>query len=178
MFELKKRSGLCAGERGQFFFPDIIMAVVIFLAALMFFFIASDFIFRQVELSSSTNEINELSYQAMSVLVSTPGYPQNWSKYTTSADVNSFGIASSKNVVDSYKLGRLLALLSTDYSATKQKLGFGYYDFSLELVDLNGSTVFSGGQVSSGYTKKLVFDRLVSYQGTEAILRGIVSYAN
>jgi hypothetical protein len=99
------------------------------------------------------------------------------------ADINSFGLAQSPNVIDIQKMLSIVDRLDSDlnYSSTKEKMGLGVFDFQLILLDETGAVINSsgvdlnGGRISVSPKLSLIYKRMVYYDGSEAVLEGIVS---
>jgi len=168
-------------SRGQFFSPDLIIAIGVFLIGLAFFFNASNNIFAQADLINERKNVDEVAHMVLSGLVLSPGVPSNWENGSLS-DVNSFGLALSANVIDSDKAVKLVNYLnnSSNYIIAKNALGAGRYDFYLRIFDANG-TIYSdgvslaGGDYSSSLKSKYYYQRIVFVEGKQAVLEGVVS---
>jgi len=164
------------GARGQFFSPDLIIAFGVFIFALALFFTSSNSVFARVGLVTEEKAADEVVHSVLNSLVFSSGSPADWDSRSIS-DVNSFGIASSANVLDENKLVSLINDLNnpTTYLETKTKLGLGEYDFYLRLVDRGGVEVLGGGKVSTNPRVTLFYERIVLYNSTPRILQGIIS---
>ncbi|VVB75369.1 Uncharacterised protein [uncultured archaeon] len=173
------------GQRGQFFSPDVMAAVGVFLFALAFFWSASSSIYSQTELIDLRRTADEGAHMALNNLVLSAGEPTNWVSEDF-LDINSFGLAKSPNVLDREKTVALMNNLNSDanYQKVKEKLGLGVFDFRLVLLDSAGA-IFneSGLDLNAGNTAAnpkliLIYKRAVYYDGEEAVLEGIVSLAS
>ena len=162
--------------KGQFFSPDLIIAVIVFILALAFFAISSSSINAQIQVFYEKNMLEEPAHSIMDYLVKEPGVPYDWQNKAL-GDVNLIGLVDGENMINEYKLNRFIYLLDNNYSFVKEKFAFGKYDFSLELIDTNGSVILSGGTVIQDYTMKLGYSRLVYFEDRQVTLRGVFSYA-
>ncbi|MFA6064469.1 MAG: hypothetical protein WCW44_01485 [archaeon] len=163
-------------QRGQFFSPDLIIAVGVFIFTLALFFTSSNSVFARVGLITDQKAADEVVHSVLNSLVFSSGSPMDWDERILS-DVNSFGIAKSSNVIDENKFFALITDLnnSSTYLQTKTKLGLGEYDFYLRLVDRGNTEVIGGGKVSANPRIKLLYERIVLYDSRQLILQGIIS---
>jgi hypothetical protein len=165
-----------SSSRGQIFSPDLIIAVIVFIAGLSFFFTASNSVFAQTDLLDERKNIDEVAHPLMASLVYLSGDPWNWEALSQS-DVNAFGLALEKNVLSAQKVSAFMGALDSNYSLAKEKLGLGPYDFHVRLIDANGGVIASAGGIASDATSKLTYMRLAYYGGRQVTLVGVVSYA-
>ena len=161
-------------KRGQFFSPDLIIAVLIFFTILFFFFNASDAIFSRVDLSENLTAADEVSHNTMNILIYSPGVPINWETNNFS-ELNIVGLAVQKNIIDENKLVKLIYFLDNEYLLTKEKMGLGKNEFKLELVNYDGEVLYSSNHVFGASNYKLSYERIVLFNGQQAILRGTIS---
>ncbi|MFA5763225.1 MAG: hypothetical protein WC915_00245 [archaeon] len=163
-------------KKGQFFSPDLIIAVLIFLTILFFFFNASDAIFSRVDLSENLTAADEVSHNTMNILIYSPGVPFNWETKNFS-QISLFGLAIQKNVIDEAKLVKLISFLDNDdeYLLIKEKMGLGKNEFKLELVNYDGNVLYSSNHVFGASKYKLSYERIVLFNGQQAILRGTIA---
>jgi hypothetical protein len=168
-------------SRGQFFSPDLAIAVGVFVFGLALFLNASNSIFLQADLLDARKDADETAHRALNSLVLSAGYPFDWQNYSL-ADVNSIGLASSPNFLDLHKTLILLADLNSDltYAQAKSKLGLGQYDLYLDFLDngakmsVNG-VVLEGGKIAAYPKVQLSYTRLVYINNTPAVLEAVVS---
>ena len=161
-------------KRGQFFSPDLIIAVLIFFTILFFFFNASDAIFSRVDLSENLIAADEVSHNTMNILIYSPGVPFNWETKNFS-ETRIIGLAVQKNIIDENKLVKLIYFLDNEYLLTKEKMGLGKNEFKLELVNYDGEVLYSSNHVFGASNYKLSYERIVLFNGQQAILRGTIS---
>lgn len=161
-------------SKGQFFSPDLVVAVLLFLIALFFFFITADSIFAKVDLIESKSSADEVSHNLMNVLVYSPGVPFNWEKKSFE-EIVIFGLSLEKNVIDKNKLESLIDYLNDDYDLTKEKLGLGSKHIKLLLIDQNGSIIYESNKVFGETKYQLNYDRLVLFNLRQCILRAVVA---
>jgi len=164
---------LCS--RGQFFSPDLIIAIFIFVLSLGFFFMASDSIFTHASLIQSKSQIDAVAHFTMDSLVYSPGSPSGWEELPLN-DINFIGLADERNIINEKKVDALFDLLSNQYLGAKSKLGVGIYDFKFDLINSSGNVILSGGEISPEALQIFSYDRVVFYLGEPAIIRGYFSY--
>ncbi|MFA5931467.1 MAG: hypothetical protein WC821_04110 [archaeon] len=181
---LSERGQSPLGDRGQFFSPDLVIAVGVFVFGLMLFFSASNSVFAQAELFDSRKQADEVAHSVLNSLILSPGYPNDWQKYSLD-DINSIGLASTPNMIDSNKTITLINWLNntSTYSSLKQKLGLGPYDIFLKISTASGETIFDsislgGGVIASDPQLKIVYSRIVYYNNESVMLNIIVSLEN
>ncbi|MDD4251195.1 MAG: hypothetical protein PHX27_03320 [Candidatus ainarchaeum sp.] len=160
--------------RGQFFSPDLIIAVLIFVTCLGFFFVTSDSIFGIVNLSEEKNMADEVIHSVMNVLVYSNGFPTNWEDANL-IDVNVFGLASSKNVISEKKLLTFINHLDNNYLFFKEKMGLGKFDFKLQLINSEGNISYSSNKEFVNTEFELNYDRIVLFDNDIFILRGVIA---
>lgn len=163
--------------KGQFFSPDLIIAIGIFIFSLVLFWTASNVIFEQVDLFNSRIESDGIAHALLNSLVLSAGQPENWENYALS-DVNSFGLVHSNNVLDANKVGTLINLLnSNDYESVKYKLGAGKYSLQLNVLNSNEEIIssLSGGQVVVEPILKATYNRIVYYNKEQVLLQAVLS---
>ncbi|MFA6268823.1 MAG: hypothetical protein WCW13_03020 [archaeon] len=168
-------------SKGQFFSPDLTIAVGVFIFGLALFLNASNSIFLQSDLLDARKEADEVAHRALNSLVLSSGSPSNWQDFTLS-DINSFGLAKSPNFIDVSKISALILDLNSDvtYSSTKTKLGMAPYDFYFRFLDegvlmnVDGLDLV-GGRVAIDPKVKLTYQRIVYVNGHSAVFEAIVS---
>lgn len=169
---------MCASflnSKGQFFSPDLIIAVFVFVLCLVFFFSAANFVFSTTDNLEFKSDLDEKSHTIMSSLIYSTGSPSVWETKELT-DINFFGLVNENNVISVAKLQKLSDFLSTDYSETKRKLGLSLYDFKFDLVNNDGETIVSGGQIADEYVQSFNYERPVLYNGEFALFRVTLSY--
>jgi hypothetical protein len=172
---------LIVSQRGQFFSPDLVIALGVFIFGLVLFWSASNSVFGQTDLFSQRNEMDEVAHSILNQLVFSPGEPANWTRVSFS-DINAFGLASSPNILDRNKVITLINYLndSPNYSSVKERLGFGRFDIKLSIIGSDGNTLFDGNSLSGGIIAEdskaeLTYQRLVYYNSEQVILQSTVS---
>ncbi|MEK6958724.1 MAG: hypothetical protein AABW59_01625 [archaeon] len=165
------------GEKGQFFSPDIVIAIIVFIAVLFFFFNASSSALSYVDLLEEKKEAEEISHASLSAILALPGEPFSWEYASSIADVNSIGLSYEKNIIDENKLVSFKNYLDTNYLRVKELMGFGHYDFRFELVDELGGIIYFGGKVSPNLKLKFIYQRMVLFNNKQATFKGVISHA-
>jgi len=167
-------------NKGQFFSPDLVIAIGVFIFTLALFWIASNAIFSQVDLFNSRIEADEIAHATLNSLILSSGQPINWENYSLN-DINSFGLVHSNNIIDSNKVVSLINLLnSSDYDLVKHKLGVGKYALQLNVLDSKGNIIstpslLSGGQIVIEPILKATYNRVILYNGVQGLLQIIIS---
>jgi len=168
--------------KGQFFSPDMIVAVGVFIFALVVFFSASSSVFSQVSLIDEQRQADEVAHTVINGLVLSPGQPSNWEN-TGISSAYSLGLAFSNNEIASQKIISLINSLndSNSYLEAKSKLGAAQFDFYLSLLDSSGNVVsysgysLSGGQIAVNPKAKFSYKRFVLFNGTNDVLEAVFS---
>jgi len=121
-------------KRGQAWSIDLIIAVIIFSAGILIFFIYS------INQAGEAKEVlSELGYQGDVILnnLLSEGYPQDWNQ----TNVVTIGILSN-NKINETKLERFYNYSISDYSATRSKFNTRYdYYFTFSDMTINSVPV-------------------------------------
>ena len=169
--------GMCLNQKGQFFSPDLIIALIVFIIILAFFFVSSHAISVQIDLYYIKNELEEVSHAVVSPMVLFAGEPYDWETKSFS-DLNRVGLVKERNVLDVEKVDKFIDFLTNNYTELRTKMSLGKYDFKFELQDFNGTIIKQGGYANPDFISKIVQNRVASYNGRQVIVKGIISYAN
>lgn len=161
-------------KKGQFFSPDLIVAIIVFVAGVGFFFMMSNVVFSKVSLSQERIFADETAHIIMNNLISVQGVPFNWEN-GSSNDTNTFGLVIKKNELKKEKILKLIDYLDDDYESTIEKLGLGPFDFQIVLYNPDGDVLLSSSQSFLGYDLRFVYDRIVIYDDELCKLRGVVA---
>ncbi len=164
-------------QKGQFFSPDLIIAMFIFVLAISFFFVSSENAYKQISYFEDVKKIEEVAHTTMNFLVYSPGIPANWQYNENINDVNFLGLVDERNQLSQSKLEKFVEFFDVDYASAKQKIGLREFDFKLTVIDSNSQTIFLTGEESTTL-KSLVYDRSMYYLGKPVIVRGVFSYEN
>lgn len=168
-------------QKGQFFSPDVMIAVSIFIFGLIIFFIASSAVFAEANLVNERRAIDETIHPVLDSLLLSQGVPENWEQKAIS-DVNSIGLVWSNNCLDKEKLLAFKDFTTNYYSQTKQLLGIGGYDFYFEVVNNSGEVLqiegidINAGTIVSTPKQKLSYQRIICFNDLEYILETVVSF--
>ena len=166
-------------SRGQFFSPDLVIALGVFIFALIVFFTTSTSIFNQSALYDERKNADEVSHMVLNSFVLSGGDPTNWEN-TPILQSKSIGLVSSNNVIVP---GKILVLVNdlnneADYSLVKEKLGLGPYNLHLRLLNSRGEVIsYAGNLLDGGFNSSdskfsLTFKRFVVFEGEPAVLEG------
>ena len=134
-------------DKSQFFSVDMIFAALIFIAILIAAYSYLEYSFEKINSAETRDDLELISRNAFSALLTTDGSPSNWSKINAAdfneSNVKSLGLAKSpgiNNNLDSDKIDRLKELNATKYSTLKNILGvIGNYEFELSISNWNGT---------------------------------------
>lgn len=142
-------------SRGQIFTTDIVIAVSIFVVALVFLIsIWNSILLDNAALQRSDMKLSLL--KATDALVKSQGMPAGWNE----SNVVLVGLAVWDRTIDARKLASFLAM---DYNKSKSALGVQGYDYYFRLINAN----VTKGEYPQGdavYTQRKVF-----YNGIETI---------
>jgi hypothetical protein len=164
-------------RRGQFFSPDMAIAVLLLLAIIVFFSLSFDYIKNRVSFFDDRRMMDESSHAVMNSLVYSIGDPKDWEEYSSLADINSIGLAEGASFLSEKKVRNFFSFLDSNYAGVKDMLALGRNDFFMELVDFNGEVIDSAGVIASDYSVKSAYSRIVFYNNRQCTLRGVFSYA-
>ena len=98
-------------SRGQFFSPDLVIALGVFVFALIVFFTASTSIFSQSALYDERKDVDEIAHMVLNSLVLSSGDPSNWENLPISSAF-SIGLVSSNNEISQGKISFLVEKLN------------------------------------------------------------------
>ncbi len=170
------------GDRGQFFSPDMMIAMSVFVFSLLVFFSASSAVFNDVAIFEDRKLADESAHLALNSMLLSSGEPWNWETLDFSS-VSLLGLSFSPNVVEPTKALRLASLLNNEvtYLQTRVKLGLGAYDLYFRVSDSDGATLLyngesvEGGRLAQNPVLKFSYKRLVIFSGSKAVFEVILS---
>lgn len=171
-------------DGGQLFSQDIVVAVGVFVFALLLFSIAGNSVLAQTNVLEDQKSADEVMHVITNGLVYSGGQPSNWENLPL-ASASSIGISSSNNVIVPAKAVALINDLNSPstYSSIKKVLGAGPFDVRVALYDssgnvlsYNGAPLF-GGVVAASSKETLSFRRVVVFGGFGAALEVVLSLA-
>jgi hypothetical protein len=171
-------------NRGQFFSPDMIIAMSVFVFSLLVFFSASNAVFNDVSIFEDRKLADESAHLAMNSMLLSSGEPWNWETLDFSS-VSLFGLSFSPNVIEPAKVVMLANLLNNDvsYLQTRVKLGLGAYDLYFRVSDSDGATIIyngspiEGGKLALNPKLKFSYKRLVIFNSSNSVFEVILSAA-
>lgn len=143
-------SGYC-NKRAQVFSGEFLLAYFIFSIAL----ITAIYLWNSISLdileSERLYDMEDVSVDMAEKLVNTHGLPYNWN---SAGEILSIGLVNESRVLDSGKILRFVEIMNvsnSNYEDNKYLLGIGRYDFYVNVIDINGSSIFIGNQsISAG----------------------------
>jgi hypothetical protein len=163
-------------KKGQFFSPDLIIALIVFIVILAFFYVSSQAVSTQISLYYARNELEEVSHTTLAPLVLFSGEPYDW-ETKNFADLNRVGLAKQRNVLSVLKVDKFINFLDNNYDLLRTKLSLGKFDIKFELQDFNGTIIKEGGIINSEFISRISQRRIASYENRQVVVRGIISYA-
>ncbi len=123
---------------------------------------------------ASYNRQYMLGLSITDALTSTPGNPPNWEHLgvINESTLVHFGLAQGRSHIAYDKIERLYNLSHSNYSLFRERLGVYQYELYLNVSNLDRTkTWYELGNRSSQVNETVVFDRLVVFNDTPAILR-------
>jgi hypothetical protein len=127
------------------FSTDFLAASIIFLFTLGFVLVyhmeAGIWI---AEKEAERDHYNE-AITALNNLLASPGEPPNWERLSSLDQVKSIGLVSTRNVLDSNKLQKLVDLNSTQYQTLKTLAGVVRNDLELTVRNMDGTALYQFG---------------------------------
>ena len=157
-------------RKGQIFTTDLILAVTVFLFVLTLTIIYSNQVANRAYYWEETNERELAALLASRALVLSHGEPANWERLSVE-DMNSIGLAGSRNVIDSRKLQRFADLNAGSYGEAKALLGLSKYDVRITISDLNQQLLESFGLEPDANKETSSFTRAALYGGEAVLVR-------
>ncbi len=148
--------------KAQIFSMDMVLSFFVFTGLTVFSIYLIDYTADSGMLFHEEDIMEEQAVRTSDFLVSTPGYPENW----TFSDVEVTGIADSPNLV---KSSRFLELKRMDYEQFKSLNRITRYDFNLEIISEKIDAVqgVCGGKIAVIASETSVFIDLVEGTGFE-----------
>jgi len=130
--------------RGQLFSSEIMVSFSIFLGAVLIYLLAWN--------SLQGNYLNEMSDAKMQTVllgvsdmaVLSPGDPSDW-ETGVGMGANSFGLATSENVLSSEKLFMMQSYFESNYSTIRDRMGAAGYDVFVNVSNQDGEVLYSFG---------------------------------
>jgi hypothetical protein len=172
---MEKKIILKLNQRGQFFSPDLALAFTLFLISLLFFIGASDNIISTINVTTTQRHYTNAINNAFDSLVFSNGEPNDW-ELKSLDDTNTFGLIKSYWILDNNKTNSFFAQMDANYSETTKKLGLSGYYVKVWLIDSNGTNIFASGTDSNKPKLRVVYERIISYNGNPVILRGVAGF--
>lgn len=151
--------------KGQVFTTDFIVALSVFLFVLFLALVLSNNVNLRVNDIEEYNELEEASFNAVNQLILSSGEPINWNQFSDLNEVNSLGLAESRNVLDKNKVQWLVDNNSLQYNGIKQLLGLGKYELRVSLQDMNGMELKKIGVDADENKQVISVERYVVYDG-------------
>ncbi len=160
------------GMKGQLLSSEIILAMCLFLGALIAFMLAWNAIFASYAQEQYDRQMQVALVGISDMAVLSPGDPADW-EISAQARANAFGLAQSPGVLSLQKLAALQSLNSS-YDDVREGIGAGPFDLYIEADDSTGTARYSFGKAAdpqdSG-TDSLSVERLALLDGSPATLK-------
>jgi len=157
--------------RGQVFATDFIVALSIFLFVLALALVLSNNVNVRASVIEEYNELEEASFNAVNQLILSGGEPINWNQFSDLNEVNSLGLAESRNVLDKNKVEWLVDNNALQYNGVKELLGLSKYELRISLQDLNGTELNKIGMDADENKQIISVERYVLYDGNLCKIR-------
>ena len=151
-------------KKSQIVMTDLVVAVFIFLFLVLLVF--SMWSFQNMRLQDNLNfeDMQVKAFQISNILVKSKGTPTDWENNYTTAEM--VGLAEQDRILSKVKVTNFTKM---PYSNVSTLLKLGKYNTSLNISDLDGNTVTSFGNKTSG--KNVVeIKRFVRYNDQTNIL--------
>ena len=134
-------------HRGQVFSYDLVFALMAVSFLLWYILNASNALAERVDYVEKENRMSEVAQSALDQLTETPGNPSDW----RTLEAKSLGLAESRGVLDSGKVGQLVSLSSAPegYDRVRAMLSMnrqgGAFLFNLKVIEAEGRESYSLG---------------------------------
>jgi hypothetical protein len=158
---------------GQLLSTEIILALSLFLVAMLVFVLAWNYISFSYSSEQADRQMQSSLIGVSDSLVLSPGSPADW-EYSSGANASSFGLASSRNVLSAAKLSALQSLNATDYDNVRERMGAGKFDLYVEASNPGGPVLYNFGHpadLSSSSVSAVVSQRLATLGGSVVVLK-------
>jgi hypothetical protein len=150
------------GIKAQVWSLDFALSLMIFMTALFAVIFAWNYISANTMETQKTHELQLKALSLSDSLIRTAGIPPDWDNST----VQVVGLAAAENVLNETKAEYFVNMSDTNYDRLKGLLDIGFYDFYLEVVDLNG-TVYKNTTtpIDSNSSVVIPIERYAIYEG-------------
>jgi hypothetical protein len=155
-------------KKGQLFSTDLIVATIFFLFILVLSVSFSLQVSAKAGSMTETAELNDCAHSVAQQLVLKKGSPASW-HYLSNDEINSIGLASERNVLSAEKIQKFLGLNASDYGFLKNSLGVGKFDFWLEILSIDGETLYSAGVFPDDETRVVASVKRIALLGEEEV---------
>jgi hypothetical protein len=158
---MKSKRKKTGKRKGQVFLLDVIVGILFFTTALIFYFKYS----QNINSQNQQYELMMLDAKYISNTLMSEGYPQNWEELPTENLSNGFspGITNKKYFLNKTKLDSLVGLANTNYSFIKKSFETPY-DFYIALEAKDSNTTF--GKDYSAAKALMKTTRFLFYNGS------------
>jgi hypothetical protein len=140
-------AGKTSGMRGQIFSTEMMVTFSIFLGALIIFLFVWNTLYNNYLEEQYDTNMQVVLIGISDAAVMSQGDPASWD-ITSGMNANSYGFASSRNVLSPSKLYAMQGYFATDYADMKYKMGAGGYGIFMDVKDTGGNTYYSFGSMA------------------------------
>lgn len=158
-------------SRGQLLSSEVVLAMCLFLGALIAFMLAWNTISASYAQEQAQRQMQSALVGISDMAVLSPGDPADW-EVSSQAGANAFGLAQSPGVLSAQKLAALQALNSS-YDDVREKMGAGPLELYIEVGDSAGAPRYGFGKpanLSDSGVDSLSVERLALLGGSPATL--------
>ena len=135
------------GMIGQIFSTEMMVASSVFLGAIIIFLFVWNTMYNNYVEEQSDNKMQVVLIGISDAAVMSPGEPSNW-ELSAGRYANSYGFASSRNMLSTSKLYAMQGYFAGNYTEMKDKMGAGGYDLFIDVKDTDGNTYYSFGSIA------------------------------
>lgn len=154
-------------NKGQIFATDLIVGLTVLLFVLVISTTSFGLIQNSLNQEEFYGEMQEKALTASEILVADSGQPNNWEMLSELNDINSFGLAKERNILDENKVDTLIDWNASKYTEIKEVLGLQKYEFYFKIEEMNGQMAKEFGTFPGTEEKTIVIERYVLFEGKE-----------
>lgn len=132
------------GLKGQIFSTEMMVSFSVFLGAIIIFLFVWNTMYNNYTEEQSDGKMQVVLIGISDAAVLSPGEPSNW-EMASGMQANSYGFATSRNILSPSKLYAMQGYFATNYTDMKDRMGAGGYDLFIEVKDTEGNAYYSFG---------------------------------
>jgi hypothetical protein len=135
-------------KKGQTIIADLMVSLAIFILLLVIVYMSWMNNVSQINQDYTGFKGEIAAQKAIDSITKSPGFPSNWAAQglsPSSSSLKGLGCAQGYNRLDALKLSKLNTSFSTssDYNASRLKIGVGAYDIDINISYLNTTGIYS-----------------------------------